>query len=197
MKKNKKLIPILTISLFLLIGAVGTTLCLLISSDAVTNKFQTGDNKIDIVEDFQEPENWNGDEYKKVVKISNTTNDSKSPVLVRVSIIPRWEDEKGLPSTNLSVDVVKLKFSEGEKWLKGDDGYYYYKSLLQPQESTSEILKSVSLEIPENEKSKYKGKTLKIDVNAESVQANKTAYRLNWNIEENSKIDELLNSLVK
>lgn len=204
MKKKYKIL--ISISSALMILMIGSSLAVFTSKDEQTNKFTTGDNDIKIEEEFTPNENWDGQEHKKVVKISNVTNNKKSAVLVRVSIIPRWIDDSNKEvDGNLNTNLVQLNFSnivdnklEKDKWIDGKDGYYYYTSLLEAGASTSKILNSVKLNFSsDEEKANYENKTLMVDVNSESIQPTIDAYRTSWNITEDTEIDKMLKSLVE
>ena len=194
--KNKTLI----ISALAIISLLSiTTLAYFTSQDKVTNKIQTGDVDItveEIVGEVDENLNW-----PKEVKIKN---DSKSPVLIRVSIIPRWQDGNK-PYLGDST-LIKLNFTnianEGdyrigtEKWVKGNDGYYYYNTIVDTGKATKEILRSVQLNLPDDKKNIYEGKDLKVDVKAEAIQATTDAYKAAWtSIKDKSEIDKMIKKL--
>ncbi|MDT9333655.1 hypothetical protein P3F02_08840 [Clostridium perfringens] len=115
------------------------------SSDNVVNNFGTGSISVKIAERFKQNETWNGNEISKNVKVKNTGDNGE---LVRVSITPRWIDEGGNPwpgDTNLVtlnlkniVDSSNKDKNEGNLWIDGKDGYYYYSSVL-PNGSKDDI----------------------------------------------------------
>lgn len=193
MKINKK-ITTLSITLIILIAiTIGTSFAFFTSKDTVVNRFDTGDIKADIIEPgFIPSDNWNGESYSKVVEIKNT---GKNENFVRVSITPRWVDKDDNPwSGDISNKVVQLKFNnlinvpsddiwENKKWVKGSDEFYYYTSILPTNETTSQILESVTatvnnttVDYPED----YEGKFLKVDVRVEAVQTTIEAYKSVW-----------------
>lgn len=202
---SRKRIKVGAISILLLICIVTVqkiSYASLTSKDKVTNTLNLGDINIEVIETFTPPKNWNGDEYSKAVKIKNN---STSPALIRVSIIPRWVDEKGnawpgdtnLVTLNYETNNITANQSttKNDKWIYGNDNYYYYNRTVANNEETKQILKSVSANIPEELQERYKNKTLIVDVKAEAVQATKDAYKRTWNNIENQGIHKMLENL--
>lgn len=204
MKNSIKLkITIVIIITLIIIGAIGKTISYFTSRDEIVNKIIIGDVDIEIDEYFESPINWKGEKVIKIVKIKN---ESKSNALIRVALVPRWIDEEGYPWAG-DVNIVKLNpkiekelssLNEvgNNKWIDGEDGYYYYDTIVPKGEKTVEILNSVEVNIPDNLKNRYRDKKLIIDVKAEAVQATKDSYKDVWrNIEKDSKLDIILNKL--
>ena len=161
-------------------------------SDQVTNNFNLATIDINTEESFTPSENWNGDKYEKIVKVKN---ESTADALIRISINPRWVDENE-NSWAGDISFIKLNFSDSNKWMNGNDGYYYYNEIVPKGETTDEILNSVQLNIPQNLKERYKGKTVIIDVDSEAIQATEEGYKAIWkNL--NSDIENMLNGLCK
>ncbi|MDO5040362.1 hypothetical protein [Clostridium sp.] len=161
-------------------------------SDQVTNNFNLATIDINTDESFTPAENWNGDKYEKIVKVKN---ESTANALIRISINPRWVDENENPWVG-DINFIQLNFSDSNKWMNGNDGYYYYNEILPKGETTDEILNSVQLNIPQNLKERYKGKTVIIDVDSEAVQATEEGYKAIWkNL--NPDIENILNGLCK
>lgn len=202
---SRKRIKVGAISILLLICIVTVqkiSYASLTSKDKVTNTLNLGDINIEVCEKFTPPEDWNGDEYSKAVKIKNN---STSPALIRVCIIPRWVDEKGntwpgdtnLVTLNYETNniIANQNTIKNNKWIYGNDNYYYYNTIVASGEETEQILKSVSANIPEELQARYKNKTLIIDVKAEAVQATKDAYKKTWSNIENQGIHKILENL--
>lgn len=202
---SRKRIKVGVISILLLICIVTVqkiSYASLTSKDKVINTLNLGDINIEVIEMFTPPKDWNGDEYRKAVKIKN---DSTSPALIRVSIIPRWIDEKGnawpgdtnLVTLNYETNniIANQNTTENNKWIYGNDNYYYYNTIVANGEETQQILKSVRANIPEELKERYKNKTLIVDVKAEAVQATKDAYKKTWSKLEHQGIHKMLENL--
>lgn len=202
---SRKRIKVGVISILLLICIVTVqkiSYASLTSKDKVINTLNLGDINIEVIEMFTPPKDWNGDEYRKAVKIKNN---STSPALIRVSIIPRWVDEKGnawpgdtnLVTLNYETNniIANQNTTENNKWIYGNDNYYYYNTIVANGEETQQILKSVRANIPEELKERYKNKTLIVDVKAEAVQATKDAYKKTWSKLEHQGIHKMLENL--
>lgn len=233
MRKKSKIIKVLILIVFITSIFSVTVFAIFNSSDTSTNKFKIGSIEASIAEDFT-PNNSLQKETVKQVKIENT---GKNNEILRVSIIPRWVDENGKPWLG-NTDFVKLNLDTTNvlslnelnnvgknKWINGNDGYYYYSSILSAakntdasekdknispkeryeksnsnaQNFTSQILNSVSL----NEKNmstedlkRYEGKKLIIDVNVEAIEPNSKAIESNWN-SINSNLKQYLENLCK
>lgn len=161
--------------------------------DSETNKFGVANIDVEIDEKFDPTTDWNGISYDKVVKVQNN---STGPALIRISIQKRWVDENGNPWAG-DANLIKLNFSEheGNLWVDGNDGYFYYKKILAEKEVTQAILDSVELnDIPDALKERYKGKKVIVDVKTEAVQATVDGYNSTWkNL--NNHIKDMLNKL--
>ncbi|HFE9686713.1 hypothetical protein P5E48_09815 [Clostridium perfringens] len=235
MKKNRFLKVLIGFIIITSIFSITVFAKYFTSSDTVVNNLGVGSINVKIAEKFTPNDTWNGDKINKNVKVKNTGNNGE---LVRVSIIPRWIDENGNPwpgDTNLVTLNLKNTVNLGETikkdtWINGEDGYYYYSSILPngSQEDieaeknnkfnaksryddsltnnrdgsiksnySSEILSSVSLNLnglSEEERSRYKGKKLIVDVNVEAIAPNKSEISSKW-INLNANIKKYLESI--
>lgn len=161
-------------------------------SDSVTNNFGVANVDVEIDENFTPPTDWNGSTHEKLVKVQNN---STGPALIRITIQKRWVDEKE-NSWAGDANFIKLNFSkhEGNLWVNGDDGYFYYNKILPKGEVTEAILDSVELKIPEESKERYIGKKVIVDVKTEAVQATVDGYNATWKNLSN-QIKTMLNEL--
>ena len=180
-----------------LIGAVALTsgtYATLTATDSVTNNLSTGSIDIEVNEnEFVDKEIWNGSKADKLVQI---TNNSKSPALIRVAIIPRWVDENDNPWPG-DTSIVDIEFNNDSiidsntiptvptnKWVKSNDSEYYYYAEIVPSPSpdpekpgemiyhpTEAIIKSIKVEVPPELENRYEGKKLIVDVKSEAVLA--------------------------
>lgn len=170
------------ISVVLLVASVIGIYAFYASKDGITNTFKVGEVNIEVDEEFTSPDNWNGGEVKKEVKIENL---STVDAFIRVAIVPRWVDENGKDWAG-DTSFVKINYinivkanAESEGWVDGKDGYYYYNQKMAPTDKTTQqIISSVSANIPD--KDRYSGKKLIVDVKAEAVQAANGAYKVSW-----------------
>ena len=167
----KRSIPIglLVVSLVALF-VLGGTLAWFTADAEAPNMFTTGTVHIEIDEDLDDHRNdWApGIIKKKEVSVKNV---GSLPVFVRVQLTPVWGSMNGEDfgeDEELSIDNVIFNVNT-EDWEKSGD-WYYYKGELEPKGETPLLLSDVTLDssLTGND---YQGKTLKIDVNAEAVQA--------------------------
>ena len=155
---------LLIIFLCLCIAVFGCGLIYGMTSVEVTNEFETGIVDIRIAEyqktnDGEEPWEDNplvlpGDKISKIPRIFNDGNDC----YVRVKINFRNTDEIN-ESNLLGID---------DKWIKADDGYYYYTEIL-PNGKTVDVFEAVK--IPTDYSQDNEGKMFYIDVDADAIQS--------------------------
>lgn len=164
------------------VAMVRPSLALFTSQDSEINEFETGNVDIEIIENFNGCELTESPKTcTKEVSIQNIT--SKTDAIIRVAIIPYWQDETGKAwPGDVSSSVVQLNFAENysDSWVDGGDGYYYYNQLVSANEETTQLLSSVTVTIPENLRDRYEGKTLIVDVKAEAVQPTRAAVEAVW-----------------
>ena len=158
----KRKIIIIMLCLSMLVSASGLVYCA--ATVDVTNYFETGVVDINLTEyqvvDGKETE-WvdnptilPGDAISKIPRISNDGNDC----YVRAKLTFRGTDEVG--EENL--------FGIGNKWVKADDGYWYYLGVLSHGESV-DIFEG--LLIPEDFSQEYEGETFYVDVDVDAIQS--------------------------
>jgi len=140
MKKKKTLVAIIAL---LLVVVVGATFAYFQTSASFENVFNTGTYKFVTTEVFESPDNWKpGEEIPKTI---TTKNEGTIPAAVRVSLTEKWEDSEGNDiSSQVDVDNVIINFDNQDEWTKEGD-YYYYKYFLEPGDTTSSFIKSVTL----------------------------------------------------
>lgn len=184
--KKSILVGMLVFSLAALM-VVGGTLAWFTSDAKVTNTFKAGTVEIEIMEGEQEKNisNWNpGDTTDYDVWFKS--NGSKDTYL-RVKLTPVWVKDKDEPvetvdEEEINTNNVELILANAwkEKWVF-DNGWYYYKEILEQNQETSLLLDKVHLK-GEETGNEYQGLTLKIEVEADAVQASNDAYKDAWGI---------------
>ena len=103
-----------------------------------------------------------GDVVSKQVSVES---DCEHPFYLRVKIV------YGVDSVELSAeDCFKLNINE-EYW-ELHDGWYYYKGIVNPDETTPEVFSHVEI-VGSKVDNSYLGKTLTLTVNAQAVQSEK------------------------
>ena len=188
LKKKKSLIAILV--LFLVIGV---TIAYYTSTTVFENVFNTGTYKIVTTETFESPSNWApGQEIPKTI---TSTNEGTVPAAVRVSYVEKWEDLQGNDITSqVSPNPAIINLDNTSEWIQ-EGNYYYYKYILNPNETTSSFMKSVTLDPTLNGvtctgsgntrtcegNNPATGAKYKLTITKETVQADK--YDTVWNTE--------------
>lgn len=147
----------------LAVGIIGSTFAFWKGEVKVENELTADTVDVDIDENFPDPSTDGS--VTKEVKFTNT---GSSEVFLRVACVEYWEktvnDETVLLPNQVTVqdaliNVATKAWNDGglnneENWVKGNDGWYYYKKILAPGESTPQILDSVSF--PNYEQDPYK-----------------------------------------
>jgi alternate signal-mediated exported protein len=186
MKKIKlKSKPLLFILLLLVVGIVGTTFAYFYSEVVIPNKFQAMTYNVTLKEEFYDK--WG----TKKVTISNNEK-TNTPVVLRISYNESWRETIN-DTTVVSLDNnVNGKNVVTKNWtttftndfVKGDDGWYYYKKVLSAEESIT-ILESIALNEDLIKTSAYyndyKKATYQLDFNYEAIQADSNAIAEIWN----------------
>lgn len=162
---------------------VGGTMAWFTDDQEVNNTFTAGTVKIEVNEgDFTSISNWNpGDVTEKNVTVTSL---GSKKTYVRVKITPEWSKFEGEDMAP-SADNVILHFASNyaDNWAFPEDGWYYYKSILNEGEETALLLDTVELD-GESTGNEYQGRTLTVKVEAEAVQASHEAYKSAWNLTE-------------
>ena len=130
------------------------------------------DVKVEVNETFEQ-----GGNVKKDVYISNP---SVSKIYVRATVVGCWVNAKGdalaswIAPDNISATAPAGADGEfvlpdgwSDKWIVGNDGYYYYKNPISYGEATTELFDSYTL----NAAPPVAGTTLELSVIAQSVYA--------------------------
>lgn len=180
--KKSILVGMLVFSLAALM-VVGGTLAWFTSEAEVTNTFKAGTVEIEVLEkgETEGITNWNpGDTTDYDVWFKS--NGSKDTYL-RVKLTPVWYDgevEKDIEANNVE---LTLAGNWENYWVLADDGWYYYKNILEEDDETKLLLDEVHLKGKETD-NKYQGLTLKIKVEAQAVQASNDAIFDAWELED-------------
>lgn len=146
-------------------------------SMVVTNPFRIGDANIYLNETFDVSDKWvPGEEKKKEVMFGN---DGDVAVVIRARFTPELALNDGTCITDTEVlNGFQLNYSEnfGSEWEKHDDGWYYYKRVLEPNKKTNLTLvsvtmnKNISNDIHGN-RIDYSGASMDVNIECESIQA--------------------------
>ena len=152
-KKNRK--PLIAIALALLVGLVGGTIAYFTSEATFSNQFKTKPYSTEITETFVSPDNWTPGTTTDKTVIAKNTGDVD--VAVRVSYTEEWKDASNNPLslTTDGVTAAVINFADdlNSKWTH-DGNYYYYKTKLTKNQSTTSIIQSVTFNEKETLRSK-------------------------------------------
>lgn len=133
---SKKRIFLIVIACFLVLGmSFGVTYAYLIAKDKAVNQFTIGENIIEIFENYEPPEKLEpGVEFQKEPYVKNTGN---LPCFVRMRAdFSNSKAEEFCESLNIDT----------ENWeYNSNDGYYYYKNLLNPNDVTEPLFTKVKI----------------------------------------------------
>lgn len=188
-----------------IISLTPTTLSYLTSRDNVVNPVGLGKVDIEVKEDFEEPDSWNGGEYKKIVTVQNQ---GTRVSLIRVAIVPRWVEADGVTPFAGDTSLLDIGWSNlattptpgTDTWVDGGDGYYYYSNKIATGTATESLMTSASFKagIAADILQRYEGKKLIIDVQAEAVHAHPDAYGAVWSqmAESGSATDVMLETII-
>ena len=180
--KLKKKHFILVIPLLLVI--VGSTYAVFYTQFSIPNKYDIMKYDIRIEDDF------NGTWGERSVKFTN--NDaSNTPIVLRISYNEIWSSNinNTLVTLNNYVDgknVVDKEWTDVflNDFILADDGWYYYKKILSPQESV-QVLRSVSLNddiiTHSVNYAKYKKYDYDLSFNYEALSADEDVINDVWN----------------
>lgn len=126
-------------------------------ADSVVNPAQVGKVDHSIVESFSNPGETlePGDDFMKKAAITNT---GESSCFVRAKVV--WSDDLVKEHCTLDWNTTDWVYNE-------TDGYYYYKTKLQPKETTSYLFTYVSID---GEIETERLRTFDLSVLSDSVQ---------------------------
>lgn len=180
-RKRKNIeITLMVIMLYALVVGYSTSLAFITRESSITNNFVIGTITPSIEEDFT-------NNIKRNVYISNVGN---SPSYVRVAILYSFTDLDGKvlfdpPVVNTDYAV---SFSNSSNWLSSTDGYYYYKYILDENDSTDILINEIRT------LRTFADKKFNADILVESVQVSPdSAVREAWNVNVNNGILSLRN----
>lgn len=131
-------------------GVIAGTTAYLTDHTVITNEISAGWNETETVEEFPSPTPVAPGET--VVKKVRIQNKGEVPCYIRAALI-------------VSEGTVTLEGLNTELWVDGQDGYYYYRDVVQPGDSTGEFFTGVKVDRQTEED------TVTVTVYEESIQA--------------------------
>lgn len=167
----------------LVLGAVGGTLSYYKNSAGVTNRISTKESGVTLREVFNPADHWlPGETKEKQVSFSNSGD---VPQVIRFQYTGKWSDSSGTPLPGLTVQPT-VNLANTGNW-EEIDGWYYYKKVLQPNDVTANVIKSVTFDKSLTNggydgKADYSGKRYTLTVTVESLSANTTETVAGWHM---------------
>lgn len=113
----------------------GTLAYILTNTSPLTNQFSPAQMSCEIQENFSDGIT------KKNVSVKNT---SDAPAYIRVKLLPYWYDNR--TDTIVAKSAWDLDIPSAEGWKRGEDGYYYCISPVDPGDSTPVLISSLTLD---------------------------------------------------
>ena len=166
MRRNRIKITLLAVAVAMLTLITQNTVAYYTNVGTATNVVTSGDISAQIIEKMGD-ENFPkegvsvlpGAVVSKKVSVQNTGG---HPFWLRVKLTDAIDDAA------LSSDVMELDLNLRD-WIDGGDGFYYYKTEVQPGTETEKLFTEVK--IAGNVNNSYIGKTLQLTVSAFAVQS--------------------------
>lgn len=153
---------------------IGGTFAYFQETSQIENHFQVTEPKVYLNEKFNPYDEWlPGEEKQKEVRFGN---EGKMAVVLRVKFVSSIDANGN--STDIS-DKVELNFNSpffDNEWVRGQDGWYYYKKVLSPNTVTDITLKSVTIseKLGNDEhgiQQDYSGAVFDVQIQGEQLQA--------------------------
>lgn len=169
-KTSRKLNIILILSSLLVLMAIGGTAAYYSASMSMENRISVGNQTqtYSLVEKFKMTDKWlPGETIEKKPYFWNQGTDG---VYLRLKFTGEWDNG------NLDPGYVKLNYPSyfSDDWIDKDDGYYYYKKILNSSNKTNPILDSLTFK-PEatndGNGNDYSGRTYTLIVNVDYYEA--------------------------
>lgn len=182
--RNLEYKPLIFLLIVLTVFSIGGTIAYFSKVVTLPNKFITMTYDVGIIEEFYD--DWG---TKKVTFVNN--EETSTPVVLRINYNELWSKEISdyiftLNNTVNGTNVVDKDWTDEfiSDFILGDDGWYYYKKVLNKKESV-QVLNSISL----NESlistspyyDDYKSYNYNLSFNYEAIQADKKAVKEIWN----------------
>lgn len=167
----------------LVLGAVGGTLGYYKNNAGVTNRISTKESGVTLREVFNPADHWlPGETKEKKVSFSNSGD---VPQVIRFQYTGKWSDSSGTPLPEPAVPPT-VNLADTGNW-EEIDGWYYYKKVLQPNDVTANVIKSVTFDKSLTNggydgKADYSDKRYTLTVTVESLSANTTETVAGWHM---------------
>lgn len=166
MRRNKMIITLLSLAVVVLTLITQNTVAYYTNVGTAVNVITSGDISAKIIEKMGD-----GDFPKEGVYVMPGSIISKKVSVVNTGGHPFWLRVKltnAISDQTLSPDVMELDLNLRD-WIDGNDGFYYYKSPVQPGTETEKLFTQVK--IAGSIDNAYLSQTLELTVSAYAVQS--------------------------
>lgn len=172
MKRKPAFITLVAILVFTFVFSTGKTMAAWSAKGDTVNIITIGSVRAQIVEEYVQGQKlYPGSEVNKKVQVTNTGNVDS---VIRVKISKAWgdsRDENGnlIINNDLPTDNILIDFDTENWYYNEEDGYFYYKSVLLPEQTTLPLFEGFT--VNKDSGNIYKNKEADIIVHMESIQA--------------------------
>lgn len=176
--RRPKRLATLLVSLVLVLGvAVGGTVAFLSTrTDSKENTFTPSKVTCEVTETFN-------NNVKSNVAVKNTGD---TTAFIRAAINVTWMSNQDAANQTVSAKVpvkdtdYSIQLADNTNWIRGADGYYYYKLPVDPQVSTGVLIEECKLQ---NNASVPDGYHLSVEIVASAIQsAPETVVQSMWHV---------------
>lgn len=154
------------------------TLAYFTAEETAQNVITMGSLKMELVELDEKDEPWEDVENivpgMEVTKKAYVENNGSVDFYTRVKITKSFEPAQGVELPELNTKLVRLDINE-KYWEPGNDGFYYYKEPVKPDEETEPLFTTVTFSTEMG--NEYQNVKVKIDLDAQAVQSRNNGER--------------------
>ncbi len=172
----KKKIALTAVIIFVLASVGYGTYAYMTASKTTQNSISAGTVKIELSEGYEKPSKESGGLYRLSEKIMvmpstdaertlSVKNIGNNACYVRVKFVTEFSKNN---STLPSDEFVTMSLND-KYWVLGKNGYWYYRTALEPGKTTESLLKLIHFE--KKMGNEYQNATFNMSVSAQAVQA--------------------------
>lgn len=112
----------------------------------------------------------------------NFVNRGSCDVYLRGFVFVYFQNTKNT-STTISNSSVKINYGDEKVWFIGEDNYVYYTKPLKVGDKTQiPMVKSIDINLSEEDKKRLEEDELRVDIVMEAIQVNNFAYKYEWDL---------------
>lgn len=123
----------------------------------------------------------------------NFSNEGTCDVYLRCFVFVYNKNEENI-GTTISNSSININYGDEDYWFRGQDNYVYYTKPLKIGDTTKDsMVKSININLSEEDKELLQSYDLGIDIITEAVQISNFAYKHEWDMDDED-IENLYNS---